>query len=156
MSSSGLRRIAAWLAGLWSGATAALGFVAAPVLFATLPRAQAGDVAAHLFEVDAGIGLAIGALVLVLTLNIARRDAETGVRSRFSVEMVLVLAALFCIVAGHYAVAPMLASARGDAARFALLHGVATVFFVVKLVAIAVLAWRLAGRGSAATATATS
>jgi uncharacterized protein DUF4149 len=147
------RRAAAWLAGVWAGAIAALGFVAAPVLFATLPRAQAGDVAAHVFAADAAIGLVIGALVLVLTLNAARREAESGRGSRFSVEMVLVLVALACIVAGHYALAPLLESARGSGGRFALLHAVATVLFVVKLAAIALLAWRLAGGGAAANAT---
>ena len=142
------RRFAAWLAGLWAGEVAALGFIAAPVLFAVLPRAQAGDAAAHLFRVDAGLGLVVGAMLLVLTLNAARRGAEAG-GSRFSVAMVLVLVALFCIVAGHYAVEPLLDDARADRSRFALLHGVTSVFFVVKLVAIAVLAWRLAGEGAA-------
>jgi hypothetical protein len=147
------RRVAAWLAGVWAGAVAALGFVAAPVLFAVLPRAEAGDVAAHLFGVDAGLGLVVGAILLVLTLQAARRDAETG-GSRFSVEMVLVLVALFSIVVGHYAIAPLLEEARTDRSRFALLHGVTSVFFVVKLVAIAVLAWRLAGEAVPGDATA--
>ena len=150
------RRVAAWLAGLWAGAVAALGFIAAPVLFAVLPRAEAGDAAAHLFRVDAGLGLVIGGVLLVLTLNAARREAEAG-GSRFSVEMVLVLVALFSIIVGHYAIGPMLDEARTDRSRFALLHGVASVFFVVKLVAIAVLAWRLggdaAGRATAAAPT---
>ena len=147
------RRVAAWLAGLWAGAVAALGVIAAPVLFAVLPRAEAGDAAAHLFRVDAGLGLVVGAILLVLTLHAARRDAEAG-GSRFSVEMMLVLVALFSIVVGHYAIGPMLDEARADRSRFALLHGVTSVFFVVKLVAIAVLAWRLSGDAAAARATA--
>ena len=147
------RRFAAWLAGLWAGAVAALGFIAAPVLFAVLPRAEAGDAAAHLFRVDAGLGLVIGGVLLVLTLNAARREAEAG-GSRFSVEMVLVLIALFSIIVGHYAIGPMLDEARTDRSRFALLHGLTSVFFVVKLVAIAVLAWRLSGDATQARATA--
>jgi hypothetical protein len=150
-------RFAAWLAGLWTGAVAALGGIAAPVLFAVLPRAEAGDAAAHLFRVDAGLGVVVGAVLLVLTLKLARRDAEAG-GSRFSAEMVLVLVALLSIVVGHYALGPMLDDARADRSRFALLHGVSSVFFVVKLVAIAVLAWRLGGdsRARRATAAATS
>lgn len=137
------RRAAAWLAGVWTGLVAAIGLVAAPVLFATLPRADAGRVAGRLFELDALAGLAFGALLLVLALQDARRQAATG-RSRFSTEMLLVLAALFCIVAGHYATTPMLASAgRGAASSFAVLHAVASAFFLVKLVAAAALAWRL-------------
>ena len=147
------RRVAAWLAGIWAGAIAALGFVAAPVLFAVLPRAEAGDAAAHVFRVDAGLGLVVGAILLVLTLSVARRDAAAG-GSRFSVEMVLVLIALFGIVVGHYAIGPLLDEARGDRSRFALLHGVASVFFVVKLVAVAALAWRLTGDAAAIDATA--
>ena len=147
------RRVAAWIAGVWTGAVAALGFIAAPLLFAVLPRAQAGDAAARLFRVDAEIGLVVGAVLLVLTLQTARRDAAAG-GSRFSVEMVLVLVALFSIVVGHYAIGPLLDAARADRSRFALLHGATSVFFVVKLVAIAVLAWRLAGGARLADATA--
>lgn len=78
----------------------------------------------------------------MLVLNEAKRKAAGG--SRFSAEMVLALAALFCIVAGYYAVEPMLAAAgRGEGPSFAVLHGVASLFFVVKFVAVAVLAWRL-------------
>jgi hypothetical protein len=142
--SARLRRAAAWLAGLWAGAVAGVGFVAAPVLFATLPRADAGRAAARLFAVDATIGIGFGAVLLVLALQIARRAAAHGA-SRFSVEMMLALAAIFCIVAGHYAIEPLIESARrGEGgASFAVLHGVASAFFVVKFAAVAVLAWRL-------------
>jgi hypothetical protein len=134
------RRAAAWLAGAWAGLIAAIGFVAAPVLFATLPRGDSGHAAAHLFRADAAIGLGLGALLLVLALQEARWRSESG-SSRFSAEMVLVLVALFCIVAGHYGVEPMIG--RGDGPSFAVLHGVASAFFVVKFAAVAVLAWRL-------------
>ena len=139
-----VRRAAAWLAGAWAGLIAAIGFVAAPLLFATLARADAGRVAARLFGVDATIGVCAGAVLLLLCLQIARRDAERGA-SRFSTEMLLVLAALFCIVAGHYATQPMIESARsgGGGPSFALLHGIASAFFVTKFVAVSVLAWRL-------------
>ena len=114
-----------------------------------MPRGEAGRVAARLFAADAALGLGIGAVLLVLALHVARRRAAGG-SSRFSVEMVLVLAALFCIVAGHYAIQPMLASGRGEGPSFAVLHGVASAFFVVKLGAVAVLAWRFAGAAPAA------
>jgi len=141
----GSRRAAAWLAGVWAGMVATIGFVAAPVLFATLPRADAGHVAARLFEIDASLGLGAGAALLVLALQEARRRAGSGA-SRFSAEMLLALGALFCIVAGHYAIEPMLASAGRDGVpSFAALHGVASAFFVVKFAVIAVLAWRLTG-----------
>ena len=137
------RRAAAWLAGAWCGLVGAVGFVAAPLLFATLPRGDAGRVAARLFALDAALGLGFGAALLVFALQDAKRNTATG-GSRFSAEIVLALAALFCIVAGHYAIEPMLAAAgRGEGPPFAVLHGVASVFFVVKFVVVAVLAWRL-------------
>ena len=134
-----LRRAAAWLAGV--------GFVAAPVVFATLPRGDAGPVAAQLFKVDATIGLCVGAVLLVLCLQVARVDSANGVSSRFSTEMLLALAAIFAIVAGHYAIQPMMeAAARGEGGpSFAVLHGVATALFLVKFVTVAVIAWRFAG-----------
>ena len=54
-----LRRVAAWLAGAWAGLIAAIGFVVAPMLFATLPRKDAGRVAARLFARE-GPGAARG------------------------------------------------------------------------------------------------
>jgi uncharacterized protein DUF4149 len=141
-----LRRAAAWLAAVWAGIVAGLGFVAAPVLFAALSRAEAGRVAGRLFAVDATIGICVVALLLLLTVQLARADAEHGA-SRFSAEMMLVLGALFCIVAGFYAVQPMMEGAsRGEPGpSFALLHGVASAFFAAKLAIVATLAWRLTG-----------
>jgi len=141
-----LRRVAAWLAGAWGGLIGAIGAVVAPVLFATLPRADAGRVAARLFAVEATIGICAGALLLLLTFQLARRAAEQGA-SRFSADMLLVLGALFCIVAGHYAIQPMMeARLRGEAGpSFAVLHGVASAFFVVKFFVVGAVAWRLTG-----------
>jgi hypothetical protein len=140
------------LAGAWVGAMAALGFIAAPVLFATLARVEAGRMAARLFEIDADVGLMAGAVLLVLALGRARAGAARG-GSRFSAEMLLALAALSCIVAGYFALQPMLEAARlgQGSLSFAALHGIAAAFFVVKLGVVAVLAWRLSARAQEAT-----
>jgi len=145
-------RFAGWLAGLWTGAMVGIGFVAAPALFATLPRADAGRVAARLFEIDAYSGLAVAALLLVLAMR-SPRALHRAATSRFSVELMLVLAALFCIVAGYFAIQPMIETARrGEGGpSFAVLHGVASAFFLAKVVAVAVLAWRLTARRAVAT-----
>jgi len=142
-----VRRAACWLAGAWVGLIAGVGFVAAPALFATLPRTDAGQVATQLFKVDATIGICVGAVLVVLCLQVARVDSARGESSRFSTEMLLVLAALFAIVAGHYAIQPMIESARrGEGGpSFAVLHGVASAFFLLKFAAVAALAWRLTG-----------
>jgi hypothetical protein len=143
----GLRRLACWLAGAWAGLIAGIGFVAAPALFATLPRGDAGRVAAQLFSVDATIGVCVGAVLLLLCLQLARVDAADGMSSRFSTEMLLALGAVFAIVAGHYAIQPMMESARrGEGgASFAVLHGVSSAFFVLRFAAVSALAWRLTG-----------
>jgi hypothetical protein len=100
------------------------------------------------FAADAAIGVVVGALLLVLTLQEARERAEASGTSRFSAEMALALAAIVCVVAGHYAIGEMLPAARrGEGPSFAVLHGVSTAFFVAKFAAVAVLAWRLAAPG---------
>ncbi len=129
---------------------AGVGFVAAPALFSLLSAADAGRVAGRLFVVDAYLGLALGVVLLLVARHLAQADAGRG-GSRFSTEMILALAALFCTVAGHFGLQPMLEAARAGEGRasFAVLHGAAAVFFLVKLGAVAALAWRL-GRPSAA------
>ncbi len=131
---------------------AGVGLVAAPTLFATLARPDAGRVAARLFAIDAYLGIAFGAVLLVIALRLARDRADGG--SRFSVEMLLALGALFCVVAGHFALLPMIEAARAgtSAVPFAVLHGIASAFLLVKLSAVAVLAWRLAASSPGAKA----
>jgi hypothetical protein len=150
-------RLACVLAGVWAGLMAGLGFVAAPALFSLLSRADAGRVAGRLFLVDAYLGLAFGVVVLLIARHLAKADADRG-GSRFSTEMILALAALFCTVAGHFGLQPMLEAARAGQGRasFAALHGAAAVFFLVKLAAVASLAWRLGRPGAAVRAAGTT
>ena len=138
------RRAACLLGGVWAGLMAGIGFVAAPSLFALLARADAGRVAGRLFAAEANIGLAMGVVLLLIARRLAQAGAERGA-SRFSTEMILALAALFCTVAGHFGLQPMLEAARAGEGRasFAVLHGVSTAFFLVKLGLVAALAWRL-------------
>lgn len=127
---------------------AGVGFVAAPALFSLLSRADAGRVAGRLFVVDAYLGLGIGVVLLLIARHLAHADVGRG-GSRFSTEMILALVALFCTVAGHFGLQPMLEAARAGEGRasFAVLHGAAAVFFLVRLGVVAALAWRL-GRAS--------
>jgi len=139
---------------------AGVGFIAAPALFATLARADAGRAASRLFAIDAVVGLAFGALLLIATMQRARLDAEAGRGSRFSTDMVLALVALFCVVAGHYGLQPMIESAReagSPGPSFAALHGASTLLFGVRFLVVAALAWRLtATLARVATAAATT
>jgi hypothetical protein len=142
-----LARLGAWLAGVWAGTMAGTGFVAAPALFALLTPAGAGRLAARLFAVDATLGLCFGAVLALIGLQLARDRAEHGAGSRFGIELMLALAALLCIVIGYYAVQPMLEAARAGSGvlSFAALHGIASTFFVVRLIIVGALAWLMAG-----------
>ena len=150
LSAERWRRAGSLLAAAWVGLMAGLGFVVAPSLFALLSRADAGRVAGRLFAIDAYVGLASGVVLLLIARHLAQGDAERG-GSRFSTEMILALTALFCTVAGHFGLQPMLDAARAGEGRasFAVLHGTAAAFFLVKLGVVAALAWRL-GRPAAA------
>ena len=145
MKAERVRRIGAWLAGAWLGEMAAIGFIAAPALFSLLPRADAGLVAARLFELDATVGVAAGAVLAIVGLQLGQHLAERQVGSRFGIELGLALAALGCVVVGYYALQPLMESARTGqgALSFGALHGISMVFFAVRIAVVAVLAWRL-------------
>jgi len=63
--------------------------------------------------------------------------------------MMLALGALFCTVAGYFALQPMMAAARAGQGplSFGQLHAVSAVFYGLKLLLVLVLAWRAAGPG---------
>ncbi|MCW7540782.1 DUF4149 domain-containing protein [Aquabacterium sp. A7-Y] len=143
-----LMRLRGWLTGLWAGSVVSVGAIAAPALFAVLERAQAGAVAGRLFTVDAYLGLALAVVLLLLERRLAAHRADTAQGSRMSTELVLVLAVLFCIVAGYFAVQPMMEQARAGQGRwsFGVLHGLSSAFFALKGLLLLVLAWRSAPR----------
>jgi Domain of unknown function (DUF4149) len=136
-----LRRL---LPGVWLGLLLALGALVAPSLFALLDRPLAGRVAGRLFALEAQASLLFGVVLALLERARAAQRAVLAEGSRISVELILVLAALFCTVLGHYALLPMLEAARAGqgAWSFAALHGLSAGFFGLKAVLVAVLAWR--------------
>lgn len=135
-----LRRWMAWVAGVWAGGVLALGAVAAPSAFAVLERAQAGRYVARVFAIEAYVSLALAVLLILL----ARRQAVRQDGSRFSLELGLALGALFCTVAGYFAVQLMMEAAQAGqgAWSFAALHGVSLAFFAIKGLVLLALAWR--------------
>jgi hypothetical protein len=142
-------RLAALLAGLWAGVILAIGLIGAPAGFAVLPTpAEAGRVAGRMFAVEAPLSLALAVAIFVLERRRARDDAEAGRGSQFTASMLLALGALFCTVAGYYAIQPMMAAARAGqgAWSFGALHGASMAFFGLKGLLVLALAWRLAPR----------
>jgi hypothetical protein len=120
---------------LWLGALLAIALLAAPAAFSTLGGADAGRVVARLFAHEARLSLSLGVVVVLLE----RRRVRT-----FSPPMLLALGAVFCTVAGYYALQPMMAQARlGQGSwSFGQLHTASLAFYGLKTLLVAVLAWR--------------
>ena len=136
-----LRRL---LPGVWLGAMAAVAAIGTPAAFALLDRADAARIVARLLAQEAHLSLAAGVALLVLERVAARRRAVAGVASQFSIGMVLALGALFCTVAGYFALLPAMEAARAGQGRwsFGQLHAASATLFGIKLLLVAALAWR--------------
>jgi hypothetical protein len=143
-----LSRLTLLLTGLWTGMVATVGLVAAPAAFAVLERAQAGALVGYVFRTEGHASLVLGALVVALERRIASARARQGLGSQFSAGMGLALLALFCTIAGYFALQPMMAAARAGqgSLSFMTLHGISLAFFVLKGLALLGLLWLQTGR----------
>jgi Domain of unknown function (DUF4149) len=139
-----LARWAQWLAGLWAGVLLCIALLAAPAAFAVLPPADAGRVAGRMFAQEAYLSLLLVVLLFAFERKRALAHAEMGKGSVFSTNILLLMGALFCTVAGYFAVQPMMASARAGQGTwsFAALHAASAGFFALKALLVCVLAWR--------------
>ena len=112
---------------LWVGSLWAVGFIVAPVLFSELDdRALAGSLAGSLFTLTRYLGLACGAMLLVLN----------GLRYRgINWRAIVFVSMLVLVVIGQFVVTPMVAELRlqglTDTPRFGQLHGMASVLFLL-------------------------
>ena len=132
-----LPRLHRLLPPLWAGLLLGIAFIAAPAAFAALAPAEAGRVVARVFAAEAATSL-VGAVVFVML------ERRLGGRA-MGTEALLALSALFCTVAGYYALQPMMAAARSGtgALTFGTLHGLSLAFFGAKTLAVLVLSWRV-------------
>jgi hypothetical protein len=118
--------ITLWVGGLW-----AIGFIAAPSLFASLKdRVLAGELAGNLFGLIAWVGIACATYLLAyLSVRRGRMVFRSGV-----FWLVLVMLALALV--GHFGIQPILAQLKAEAwphsvmqsplrERFAAWHGIA-------------------------------
>ena len=134
-----------WIGGMW-----AIGYVAAPVLFANLGDKQlAGMLAGNLFELMAWIGMAAGAYLLLYRLAI---DRVAALRNVFFWVVVLML---LLTVAGHFGVQPIIQSLKDQAMpyavmqsvfadRFAHWHGISSILYLIQSALGLLLVWRMA------------
>jgi len=138
------------LPGIWAGGLLCVALLATPAPFSLLPQADAGRVAGRMLAHEAAASLFFGVVTLVLE-RVAARRALAGGGGQFSVGMALALGALFCTVAGYYAVQPMMAAARAGhgGLSFGQLHAISAAFFVVKTGLVLGMAWRATGAGGA-------
>jgi membrane protease YdiL (CAAX protease family) len=132
-----------WVGGMW-----AIGYVAAPVLFASLDDKQlAGNLAGRLFELGAWIGLAAASYLLLYRLI---RDGGSALKTLFFwvVALMLVLTA-----ASHFGIAPIMQSLKDQAMplavmqsvfadRFARWHGVSSIVYLIQSALGLLLVWR--------------
>ena len=141
-------RFSAVLAGLWAGVLLGIAALAAPSAFATLVSADAGRFIARLLTQEAYASLALALLLLALERQRSRQAAVAGLGSVLGTNIVLLMGTLFCTVAGHFAVQPMLAAARAGqgAWSFGALHAVSGGLFALKGFLVLALAWRLSAR----------
>jgi hypothetical protein len=141
-------RFSAVVAGLWAGLLLCIAALAAPLAFATLASAEAGRFVGRVLTQEAYASLAVALLLFALERQRSAHRAASGGGSVFSTNMVLLLGTLFCTVAGHFAVQPMMAAARAGqgAWSFGALHAVSGSLFTLKGLLVLVLAWRLSAR----------
>jgi hypothetical protein len=138
----------------WVGSLMAIGFIAAPLLFARIAdRTLAGALAGDMFSITAWVGLACGAYLILYLL------AVKGWRAFQSGVFWIVLLMLALAAAGHFGVQPVLAQLKADALprqvmesalrdRFATWHGVSSALYLVQtLLGIALLILQERGKG---------
>ncbi len=142
-----LTRWRSLLPALWAGGLLCVALLATPVPFATLAAADAGRVVGRMLAQEAYASLALAIFMLVLERVAARRGSLVGGGSQFTAGMALALGALFCTVAGYFAVQPMMAAARAGQGplSFMQLHAVSAGFYVLKTGLVLALAWRASG-----------
>lgn len=142
-----LAAITLWVGGLW-----AIGYVAAPVLFASLgDRQLAGVVAGKLFALIGWIGLGCAAYLLLFAL------VRTGARFFRSAIFWLVLLMGLLTAASQFGIQPLMAQLKADALprevmesvlrdRFAAWHGISSILYLVQsLLGLCLVVWSARG-----------
>ena len=141
-----LERARRLLLGLWAGWLLCVALLATPAVFAQLSGSEAGRLVGRMLAQEAYTSLALGVVMVALERVAARRAALAGTGPQFSLGMVLALGALFCTVAGYFAIQPLMPAAKAGQGAFSFgqLHAASAAFYVVKGLLVLALAWRAA------------
>lgn len=138
-----LLRLRAIISGVWLGLDLGVAALAAPAAFAVLVRIDAGRFAGRLFALEAAVSLGLGMLLILVERRLTR-DATRAMTA----ELLLAAGALFCTVAGYYALEPQMEAARvgQGVLSFTALHAMSGSFFALKVLLLLGLAWRSSAR----------
>jgi predicted anti-sigma-YlaC factor YlaD len=134
-----LLRLRVVLPALWAGLLICIAAIATPAVFAVVPSGTAGQIVGRIFAQES-----VASMVLALVVVMIERRLSPGRQMGVG----LALGALFCTVAGYYALQPMMQAARagqGGALSFGQLHAISLGFFALKGLLVLALAWRAAG-----------
>ena len=142
-------RLRQLLPALWAGLLLTVAGLATPAPFALLMPVDAGRVVSRMLSHEAHVSLVLGALVLLLERFAARRSASGALGRQFTPAVLLTLGALFCTVAGYFALQPLMVVAKAGQGvlSFGQLHALSAAFYLVKVALVLALAWRV-GRQS--------
>ncbi|MDO6386850.1 DUF4149 domain-containing protein [Uliginosibacterium sp. 31-12] len=124
---------------LWVGALWAIGYISAPVLFASVADTGfAGSLAGKQFAIVAWLGIGCGLYLIAYLLF------REGLKAFKGVLLWLILLMLLLTLAGHFGVTPVVEKLRLDPARevvesvvrsrFATWHGIASLLWMIQSV----------------------
>lgn len=135
-------RLPVLAAALWWGSLSAVGFMAVPLLFAHLPTpAQAGQMAARLFEAQAWMSVACCVVLLVLA---KRKHAETQ-EAWAQAAMLFVVGGLLLALLVQFGVAPRIVARE----NLRLWHTVGSGMYLAQWLCAGITLWKTADRRSA-------
>ncbi|WP_238945437.1 DUF4149 domain-containing protein [Vandammella animalimorsus] len=139
-----LQRLPVMAAALWWGGLSVVGFLSVPLLFMSLPTAQAGQVAAKLFTAMTWLSVACG-MLLVFLLKPARAGDGAAAGAAAPVPLAWTgwaLAGVVLALLVEFGIAPRILARE----NLALWHNLATALYALQWLCAAVLLWRLGGR----------
>lgn len=140
--------LAATLLVLWVGGLWAIGYIAAPTLFAELSDRQlAGNLAGALFSWIAIVGMVAGGYLLVY------RVGKHGFQALKQAYFWIVLVMLLLTLGQYFGIQPVMQALKDQAmpqavmesafrSRFAAWHGVSSIVYLIESVLGVVLVWR--------------
>ena len=148
-----LRRLSVFVAALWWGGIAGMSFIAVPTIFATLGNpAVAGPVAARVFSLQCWVGMALGAmLMLVLRRQRSSLSADASPQTVAAlrgllVTMALIAFAVLLAMLQEFGVAQKIVSARATGGNLRIWHSLGTVLVLGQWLCAGAVLWRLIGR----------